>query len=119
MRFHAFLLLLACGTCAFAQTAEDRLFRAIEDGKQLVAEGVVARGGAKLDAKNAKSETALHLAIEKEYRPLAEALVKAGAPPNARTDSGETPLHYAALIEDPWAVELLFTVRADTRARND
>ena len=39
---------------AGAQTPEDRLFRAIDEGKQLVAEGVVARGEAKLDARNAQ-----------------------------------------------------------------
>src|SRR5262245_30541383 len=114
MRLHALLLMLAYGACAFAQTAEDRLFRAIEEGKQLVAEGDVARGTAKLDARNAKNETALHLAIEKEYRTLAEMLVKAGAPVNARSGNGETPLHYAVLHEDPWAVELLLPAKADT-----
>ena len=76
---------------AFAQSAEERLFRAIDDGKQLVAEGIVVNGGVKLDARNAENETPLHRAVERGYKELAELLVKAGAPVTVRSQNGETP----------------------------
>ena len=82
---------------AVAQSPEDRLFEAMTAGKQLVAEGIIVRGGLKLDARNAQRETALHVAVEKGYRELTELLLKAGAPVGARSGNGETPLHYAAL----------------------
>src|SRR5512132_2673107 len=92
---------------AAAQTPEERLFEAIEEGKPLVAEGIVARGEVKLDARNKERETPLHLAIEKGMKELAAMLVKAGAPVTARSSNGETPLHLAALHADPWFVDLL------------
>ena len=94
-------LLIVISTSAYAQSPEERLFEAIEAAKPLVAEGIVAKGGVKLDARNAARETPLHRAIEKNYRELAEMLVKAGAPLNARTQTGEAPLHYAELYADP------------------
>lgn len=105
--------------CAHAQTPEERLFAAIEVGKPLVAEGIVARGGVKLDARNAERETPLHRAIEKGMKELLVMLVKAGAPVNARSSNSETPLHAAALHADPWFVDLLLAVNADPSLRND
>jgi len=119
------LAALACVflTGAFAQTPEERLFEAIEDDKPLVAEGIVARGKVNLDARNKDRETALHRAIEKGYKELAAMLVRAGAPLGALTQTGETPLHYAALYAETDFMELLLDgkpgSKADVRARND
>jgi E3 ubiquitin-protein ligase mind-bomb len=110
---------LSCIACAHAQTPEERLFEAIEEGKPLVAEGIVARGEVKLDARNKERETPLHLAIEKGMKELAAMLVKAGAPVGARSSNGETPLHLAALHSDSWFVDLLLEAKADPKARND
>jgi hypothetical protein len=56
-------------------TLEERLFLAIDEGKELVAEGVLTRGKVNLDARNAQGETALHRAIEKGMHELVLALV--------------------------------------------
>src|SRR5690348_7829567 len=47
-------------------------------------------------------ESALHQAVEKGDRELVERLLTERADPNARTPSGETPLHYAAFPHDAW-----------------
>jgi ankyrin repeat protein len=102
-----------------AQTAEQRLFDALDAGKPLVAEGIVVRGAVRFDARNAGRETPLHVAIEKGYRELAELLVKKGAPLPARTLNGETPLHFSALHSDTYFVDLLLLARADPNVRNN
>ena len=80
---------------ALAQSPADRLFEAIDEGKALVAEGIVARGQADLNARNKDGDTPLHLAIEKDMKELAGMLVKAGARVNARNSNSGTPLHAA------------------------
>ena len=112
-------VLIAMSTAALAQTAEERLFEAIEEGRALVAEGMVARGGGKLDARNKEGETPLHVAIEKGMRELAEMLVKAGARVNARSGNSETPLHAAALHSETYFAALLLEAGADAKLRND
>src|SRR4029078_12991823 len=111
--------LLASCVFAHAQTPEARLFEAIEEGKPLVAEGILQRGGVKLDARNAEQETPLHKAIEKDMRELGAMLVKAGAPMRAYSVLGETTLHAAALHADPRWVDLLLDAKADPNMRND
>ena len=118
MKAVLFALLVAVSAVALAQSAEDRLFRAIDDDKQLVAEGIVARSGLRLDARNGDNETALHRAIEKGFRPLSEMLVKAGAPVTARSKNGETPLHYAAAYGDEEMIQAMLLAGADREAPN-
>ena len=118
-RWLAGVALAAMAGPVLAQTAEQRLFDAIEAGKPLAAEGIVLKGEAKLDARKAGRETPLHAAIEKGYRELAELLVRKGAPLAARTQNGETPLHFAALHSDTWFVDLLLGALADPNARNN
>ena len=119
MREFIFAAGLLLAASAAAQTAEDRLFEALDAGKQLVAEGILVRGGVNLDARNAGRETPLHVAIEKGYRELVELMVKARAPLAARTLNGETPLHFAALHSDSFFVDLLLSAKADPNARNN
>lgn len=108
---------MACN--AIAQTADERLFAAIDESKPLVAEGLILSREASAQARAANGETPLHRAVEKGMRELAELLVHAGANLRARSATGETALHLAALHADPWFVELLVTARADPRVRND
>jgi ankyrin repeat protein len=91
MRKLALILLALVATAAQAQSPEDRLFEALVAGKQLVAEGIIVRGGLNLDARNAQKETPLHVAVEKGYKELTALLLKAGAPVGARSGNGETP----------------------------
>jgi len=119
MREFIFAAGLLVAVSAGAQTPEDRLFEALDAGKQLVAEGILVRGGVNLDARNRGRETPLHVAIEKGYRELAELMVKARAPLAARTLNGEPPLHFAALHSDSFFVDLLLAAKADPNARNN
>ena len=46
-------------------------------------------------------------------------LLRMGARPNARSATGETPLHLAALHADPLFTELLLSAGADVKVRNE
>ncbi len=122
-RLAAVVFWLACAAGAGAQTplpaAHERLFAAIDQGKELVAEGLIARDAAAVNARNAARETPLHLAIEKNMKGLAGLLVRSGADLRARTSNGETVLHFAALHSDHFFVDLLLSAGADPKARND
>ena len=102
-----------------ALASNDELFAAIAKGKELAAEGLLLRGRAEVDARDADGETPLHRAVEKGMKELAAQLVKAGASLHARSRHGETALHVAALQSDPWFVDLLLGAGADPAARND
>lgn len=120
MRARILLLGLAfVAGAAVAQSAEERLFDAIGEGKELVAEGIVVSGKVDPNARNALGETPLHRAVEKGMKELSMALVKAGTSLRARSNSGETVLHLAALHADPGLAEFLLANGADARARND
>ena len=116
-------VLLLFALPAFAQSTppslEERLFAAIDDGKELVAEGVMQLGKLNLDARNANGETALHRAVEKGMKELARALIAAGTNLRARSNSGETALHIAALHPDPTLTAMLLEKGADPKVRND
>lgn len=115
------LVLIAAGAWAQAPSIvhEERLFDAIDEGKELVAEGVMRNGKLNLDARNANGETALHRAVEKGMKDLARALVAAGSSLRARSINGETVLHLAALHSDPALAAMLLGAGADATARND
>ena len=123
MRFLVFAFLLVAAAGAWAQAApaslEERLFEAIDAGKDLVAEGVLQRGRVNLDARNPNGETPLHRAVEKGMKEIVRQLVAAGSNLRARTKSGETVLHLAALSVDPSITALLLEAGADSKARND
>ena len=80
----------------------DALMKAIEDG-------------AKLDAVDEKTHTALHWAAKCGRADDIEALTAAGAPLDAKTKTGVTPLIYAA--SEGWddCVPLLLKAGADPK----
>lgn len=102
-----------------AVASDQQLFEAIEEGKELVAEGLVIRKRANVNARNADGDTPLHRAVEKGMRGLAEVLLKHGSNARARAKSGETPLHLAALHSEPAYLDMLLAAGADPRARTD
>ena len=68
---------------------------------------------------NPQAFTALHSAVASDAgtrdMAIVRALVEAGAPVNARSGSGTTPLHTAAFLGDTEVVELLLSRGADPR----
>lgn len=73
---------------------------------------------------NPQAFTALHSAVASDAgardMAMVRALVEAGAPVNARSGSGTTPLHTAAFLGDTEVAELLLSRGADPRiASND
>jgi uncharacterized protein len=102
-----------------AMASEEQLFAAIEENKELVAEGLVVRKRANVNARDAAGDTPLHRAVEKGMRSLAYALVKNGSNVRARARNGETPLHLAALHTEPDFLEMLLAAGADAKARTD
>ena len=98
-------LLAAAG--AQAQAPTERLLQAIAEGKEPVAAVLVLGGQVDVHARNARRETPLHLAAEKDMRALTRLLLDAGARVRARTETGETALHHAALNADPACARLL------------
>ena len=117
-RLVAIALFLACSV-AFAQSAETRLFEAIDEGKPLVAEGILTRSKLDVNALNKERETPLHRSVEKGMKELTAMLLRMGARPNARSVTGETPLHLAALHPDPLFTQLLLAAGADVKVRNE
>lgn len=114
----ALLLIGQFAVSAGAFASDERLFAAIEERKELVAEALIERNQAQVNARDADGETPLHRTIEQGLKGLAQALVKAGADLRARSNNGETVLHPAALHGDPYYVDLLLRSGADPRARN-
>lgn len=114
------LLLLVVSSGAWAQgSVEERLFAAIDQDKELVAEGLLLQAKPDLNARNPSGETVLHRAVEKGMKELVQAIVKSGANLRARSNSGETVLHLAAMHVDPAMVAMLLAAGADPKARND
>jgi uncharacterized membrane protein YfcA len=115
----ALLLIGQFAVSTHALASNEELFAAIEQGKELAAEGLLARGRAQLEARDEDGETPLHRAVEKGMKGLVQALLRAGASLRARSGHGETALHYAALHEDPSFADILLRAGADPLARND
>lgn len=113
----AVLLLAQVSTRVLASDHE--LFRAIDEGKEIVAEGLVVRGDASVNARNAARETPLHLAVEKGMKGLVRVLLQRGAEVGARAKNGDSALHLAALQAEPSFADLLLAAGADATARND
>lgn len=113
----AVLLLGQFATQALA--SDEDLFRAIDQDREQAAATLVARGQASVNARNGARDTAMHRAVEKDMKVLAQALIRRGADLGARAKNGETPLHLAALHVEPWFTDLLLAAGADPRARND
>lgn len=123
------ILLAACACLAVAgahaqvspqaMSGDERLFDAIDENKELFAEGLIMQGRANVNARNAQRETPLHRAVEKGMPVLVKTLLSRGADMRARTQTGETPLHLAGLHADQGYADVLLAAGADAKARND
>ena len=113
----AALLLGQFATQALA--SDEQLFAAIDEHKEVVAEGLVLRKRANVNARDAAGDTPLHRAVEKGMSGLTRVLIQHGANLRARAKNGETPLHLAALHTEPDFVDMLLAAGADPKARTD
>ena len=113
------MALLLLGRFAVAAAAQDDEFlRAIARGREAAAVALIEAGRANPQARTAQGDPVLHLAVEKDMRALARALLRRGADPAARAAGGETALHLATLHADAWFAELLLRAGADPKARD-
>lgn len=107
-RLAVLLAASALGLAAVAGPAEDELLIAAQrdDGKRVM---VLMLRGADPNARNAKRQTALHVALSQESeRALKSLLEHPGLDVNAINQAGETPLMLAALKgRVDWAESLL------------
>ncbi len=71
-----------------------------------------------VDVRNAKGQTALHLAVSQKQQKAAQALLKAGADVNARGMRGSTPLMEAVRVRDLPMVQTLLKAGADVKAKD-
>lgn len=70
--------------------------------------------GADVNDPGWKEATPLHMAVQNGYDEVANVLLEAGADPNARTDLGFTPLHFARSSQ---VVQLLLSFGANMHAQ--
>jgi hypothetical protein len=63
--------------------------------------------GAKIDQADANGDTALHLAVSRDYRVVVKHLINAGADVNAVNGAGATPLAIALEVGSPEIVDML------------
>ncbi|MDP2307695.1 MAG: ankyrin repeat domain-containing protein [Pseudomonadota bacterium] len=74
---------------------------------------LLATDRAAVNARNDDGETPLHVACSRKSSALVEALLAAGADPDARDGMQRTPLHGAAFVRDGAAVRRLLAAGAD------
>lgn len=72
--------------------------------------------GADTNAQFRSQDSALRLAILSRCHPMLEWLLEHGANPNVANSHGETPLLYAADVDDLWAVERLLEAGVEIEA---
>jgi ankyrin repeat protein len=91
------------------------LIHAVDKGfLEVVKELLLARSPALLNARTWDGKTALYVAMRREFFPIANALLAAGANPNIAEDNGMTPLMWASDIE---TARHLLDCDADVNAR--
>ena len=75
--------------------------------------GLLIKGGAFLETKNAEESTPLHLAVSLNKKEYVEILLRSGVDVNTIGKSGCTPLHLAVMKGNKEIVELLLDRKAN------
>lgn len=116
--FHEFLSMLVHDICTDEDERETLpLFKAVERGAITAIEQYLALGG-NVNARNEHGHTLLMAAAWHQWPRIVQLLLIHSADPNARDESGKTPLHHAA-VSSVDSVKLLLAAGADATARDD
>jgi len=94
-----------------AGISPDKWFRAVKTGDVKKIKEMIA-AGFKIDHRNSKKQTALHLAIESNQNAVAKLLLENKASFKARDDRNCFPLIYCAIFNNAKAAELLLKAGA-------
>lgn len=99
------------------------ILQAIRQGNLALALELIQKASlAELNATDLEGQTALHIAVQKNYLPIIKPLLEKGVNINAIAHDASytymTPLHYAALIGNLRASKLLLQFKADVHLEN-
>lgn len=92
---------------------------AARTGNGQAVQSLLAADAKMRDARTALGSQPLHLAAMNPDLSAMQALLRAGANPNARDNEGATPLHMAAYASRPQHARLLLEAGADPLAKTD
>ncbi len=92
---------------------------AARTGSGQAVQSLLAADAKMRDARTALGSQPLHLAAMNPDLSAMQALLRAGANPNARDNEGATPLHMAAYASRPQHARLLLEAGADPLAKTD
>lgn len=122
MKKPIFLLLVACLslTAAASDLSPDLpIHDAARQGSGKEIKQLLGNDPKLRDARTALGSQPLHLAAMNPDTTAMQALLQAGANPNARDNDGATPLHMAAYASRPNHARLLLEAGADPLAKTD
>jgi hypothetical protein len=115
--FHEFLSMLIYDNCSDEDDTESLpLFQSVERGAITAVEQYLAQAG-DVEARNERGQTLLMAAAWHQWPKIVRLLLNHSANPNARDNSGKTPLHHAA-VSSVDSVKMLLAAGADANARD-
>ena len=112
------LILRSADVQARDKDGQTALHLAAMMGHSEVATLLLERGGARVNAENAKEKTPLLLAAEEGHSQVAHALLKRNAYVQAQDEDGQTALHLAATMGHSETVTLLLKHGANVNAQH-
>ena len=105
---------------AFAQGQNERpIHDAARQGTRATVEGLLKADASQRDVRTTQGATPLHYAAMNLDPGPTQALLAAGANPNARDAEGRTPLHMAAFATRTANTKLLLRAGADPHAKTE
>ncbi|XP_053680164.1 E3 ubiquitin-protein ligase mind-bomb [Anopheles nili] len=97
----------------------DRAVHHAAFGDEPAVMGLLAKGGADLNARNKRRQTALHIAVNKGHFNVVKTLLELKCHPSLQDSEGDTPLHDAISKEHDNMLSLLLDHGADITLTNN